>query len=193
MMENIRKQDIKLQNWLKFSIGAARKDKRKRKKIVLQSYLENYKNDWNVILSNREIEMEIEKLTHNDIEIRLFEIDLDSILNNLIVNSIDAFIRQKGDRTIAIRLNESPKEITIDYYDNGPGLSKDIDDPEKIFQPLFTTKRHQHTGEEIGTGLGMWLVKSIVKDYDGTVKLLFPQKGFGLRINFPKKFVMVEK
>lgn len=193
MMEYMRKQDIKLQNWLKFSIGAARKDKRKRKKILLQSYLENYKNDWNVILINREIKMQIEKLTHNDIEMKIFEIDLDSILNNLIVNSIDAFIKQKGDRIITIRLNESPKELAIEYYDNGPGLSNDIDDPEKIFQPLFTTKRHQHTGEEIGTGLGMWLVKSIVKDYDGTVKLLFPQKGFGLRVIFPKKLVMVEK
>jgi signal transduction histidine kinase len=38
------------------------------------------------------------------------------------------------------------------YFDNGEGLSQDITDPSKIFNALYTTKRNEHTGEEIGTG-----------------------------------------
>ena len=72
--------------------------------------------------------------------------------------------------------------------DNGPGLSSDIVDPQKIFDPLFTTRCNPYTGEEEGTGLGMWLVKSIVTENDGIVQLLYPETGFGLRILFPVKY-----
>ena len=57
-----------------------------------------------------------------------------------------------------------------------------------IFDPLFTTRRNSYTGEEEGTGLGMWLVKSIIKENDGIVKLLYPEFGFGVRILFPIKY-----
>jgi C4-dicarboxylate-specific signal transduction histidine kinase len=114
----------------------------------------------------------------------------DSIFNNLLVNSIDAFniLKESRDRQIEIKASSSSKEIVIDYYDNGPGLSSDITEPEKIFEPLFTTRRNPYTGEEEGTGLGMWLVKSIVIENDGIVKLLFPQIGFGVRLIFPIKY-----
>ena len=80
------------------------------------------------------------------------------------------------------------KDIIIDYHDNGPGLSSDITEPEEIFKPLYTTRRNKQTGEEEGTGLGMWLVKSIVDENDGNVTLLYPEVGFGLKITFPVKY-----
>ena len=125
-----------------------------------------------------------------DLELRIFEIDFDSIFNNLLVNSIDAFVSSKinRQRKIVIEVSSNSREIVIDYYDNGPGLSKDIDKPDRIFEPLYTTRRNPFTGEEEGTGLGMWLVKSIVEENDGSVKLLFPLEGFGLRIAFPIKY-----
>lgn len=188
-MENMKKQDLKMQNWLKFSLGAARKDKRKRKHIFFSNYFESLIDTWKSVLENRQVELKVD-LENSSLGIRVFEIDLDSIFNNLIVNSIDAFILHKEivNRTIMISCADSAKEIIIEYFDNGPGLSEDIDKPEKIFDALFTTKRNKHTGEEEGTGLGMWLLNSIVKDNDGSRKLLFPDKGFGIRITFPKKY-----
>ena len=186
-IEKIKKQDIKFQNWLNFSIGATRKDKRKRKQIFLKPYFENFKKDWLTILTDRAIEMDVSRV--EDLDMRVFEIDLDSIFNNLLVNSIDAFVisKENRERIITIKTNYA-KEITIDYYDNGPGLSKDIIDMEEIFKPLYTTKRNQHTGEEEGTGLGMWLVKSIIEENDGKAQLLYPEIGFGLRMRFPIKY-----
>lgn len=36
----------------------------------------------------------------------------------------------------------------------------------------------------------MWIIKSIVNDNDGTVRLLYPQNGgFGILITFPVKFI----
>lgn len=187
-LERIKKQDVKLQNWLNFSLGATRKDKRKRKQLFLKPYFTNLKSDWNTVLDDRGVFMDVSEI--EELDMRVFEIDIDSIFNNLLVNSIDAFIISKEDRErkITVKASSNTKEIILDYYDNGPGLSKDITEPEKIFEPLFTTKRNQHTGEEEGTGLGMWLVKSIVEENDGKAQLLYPEIGFGLKITFPIKY-----
>lgn len=187
-LERIKKQDIKLQNWLNFSLGATRKDKRKRKQVFMKPYYQGLKNDWNTVLNDRGISLDVSEI--EDLDMRVFEIDLDSIFNNILVNSIDAFIisKEEREREVKIKVASTNKEIVIDYYDNGPGLSKDITEPEKIFDPLFTTKRNQHTGEEEGTGLGMWIVKSIVEENDGKVQLLYPETGFGLKISFPIKY-----
>lgn len=187
-LERIKKQDVKLQNWLNFSLGATRKDKRKRKQLFLKPYFTNLKSDWNTVFEDRGVYMDVAEI--EELDMRVFEIDIDSIFNNLLVNSIDAFIISKEDRErkITIKVYSNTKEIILDYYDNGPGLSKDITEPEKIFEPLFTTRRNQHTGEEEGTGLGMWLVKSIVEENDGKAQLLYPEIGFGIKITFPIKY-----
>ena len=187
-LEKMRKQDLKLQNWLNFSLGAARKDKRTRKQLFFETYFKDFKIDWATTLNNRGVDLDISGVSA--IDMRVFEIDIDSIFNNLLVNSIDAFNISKVNRKRTIKINvfNTSKEIIAEYYDSGPGLSPDIDNPEKIFEPLFTTKRNKHTGEEEGTGLGMWLVKSIIQEYDGTVKLLFPDNGFGIRMIFPSKY-----
>lgn len=187
-LEKMRKQDLKIQNWLNFSLGAARKDKRKRRQLFLKKYFSEFKNDWLTVMENRGIDLDVSKIA--DLDLRVFEIDFDSIFNNLLVNSIDAFNLSiiNREREISISVTENSKEIVIDYYDNGPGISKDIEKPEIIFEPLFTTKRNAITGEEEGTGLGLWIVKSIVEENDGTTNLLFPNEGFGIRTTFPIKY-----
>jgi len=187
-LEKMRKQDLKLQNWLNFSLGATRKDKRKRKQLFFKKYFNDLKNDWTTILENRAITLDISDIEDGDI--RVFEIDFDSIFSNLLVNSIDSFIISTipRERNITISISSNDRETVVDYFDNGPGLSKDIEDPQKVFEPLFTTKRNAHTGEEEGTGLGMWLIKSIAEENDGTVNLLYPEIGFGIRMSFPIKF-----
>lgn len=189
ILERIKKQDVKLQNWLHFSLGVARKDKRKTKTLKFKSYFSLLKDDWETIFNNRGIIFNIEEV--GNLSMRVYEIDIDSIFNNLIINTINAFIESQNDndRIIKVKVYDNKNELFIDYIDNGPGLSEDILNHEKIFEPMFTTNLNKHTGEEEGTGLGMWIIKSIVEDNDGDVKLIYPQGGgFGLRVIFPKKY-----
>jgi signal transduction histidine kinase len=60
-------------------------------------------------------------------------------------------------------------------------LSSEIKRPNEIFKAFVTTKRDA-TGTEIGTGLGMWLLKSSVDYNKGSVKLYSPDKGFQVKV-----------
>ena len=42
--------------------------------------------------------------------------------------------------------------------------------PDKILEQFETNKRDQN-GEADGTGMGMWIVNNIVKDYGGEIDL----------------------
>lgn len=190
LLDKAKHTDEKMQNWLNFSTGIIKKDKRRRKDIRLCAYFESLASTWMPVFESRNIRLSLS--VDEELKIRAFEIDLDSIFYNLFSNSVEAFTRLKEDRerVIFIDFRITNKSITCEYRDSGPGLSPDITNPQDILQPLFTTKRNRSTGEEIGTGLGMWIVKLIAEDNDATINLLNPDCGFGMKINFPQKYII---
>jgi nitrogen-specific signal transduction histidine kinase len=54
--------------------------------------------------------------------------------------------------------------VKLSITDTGTGMEKDV--LERVFDPFFTTKKQ---GE--GTGLGLWVVHSIVKNHKGTIMM----------------------
>ena len=117
---------------------------------------------------------------------KAYPIDLDSIFNNLLLNSIDAFLRKDSSntRTIRISFTEEKSGLGIIYEDSGPGLMPDIKRPELIFEPFFTTKKKGEN--DIGIGLGMWILKSTIEQYNGYVEILNARPGFKVKLFFPK-------
>lgn len=188
LLKQAKENDIKMQHWLNFSTDIVKKDKRRRKIVSFAPYFNKLEDVWSGLFAERKIHFDHSNV--DDASMRAFEIDFDSIFYNLISNSIEAFIRLKENRkrVIEISVETTEKAIVCTYRDSGPGLSTDIANPYDIFEPLFTTKRSASTGEEIGTGLGMWLVKLISEDNDARVVLLTPSIGFGLQIIFPLKY-----
>ena len=91
----------------------------------------------------------------------LINLDLfEWVIENIIKNSIDA-IAQKGE--IMIEVIEKERFVIIDVIDNGKGIKKYFFN--EIFKPGFTSKKR-------GWGLGLSLVKRIIKDYHkGEVKI----------------------
>lgn len=190
MLSDMRKQDERLKSWLDFSISSVRKDKRTRRTINMVTYIEGLEKIWSSLLSRRNIKLTIDKWKFIEVNFKGHEIDLDGIFNNLITNSVDAYKRpDAGDlREIKLSFDFNPKEpngISVVYQDYGPGLLAEISDPNKIFQPFFTTKRDDKTGEKIGTGLGMWIVKSTIDEYNGDVEILQARPNFKVKITLP--------
>ncbi len=185
MVESIKEQDLKLKHWLDFSLSAIKKSRRERVNINLVEYLLSFKETWDSILKYRSIDF-IVSTKNKFCVIRAFHIDLDSIFTNLVANSIDAFKRPGAlkDRIINIGSIIEGDRIRIRYTDTGCGLSKDFKDPYEIFKPFVTTKRDRN-GNKTGTGLGMWIVKNIIDEYQGEINILKPKKGFGVEIILP--------
>jgi len=177
----------KLSNWLGFALSSVRLDKRRRKIINLLSYFNDLKNSWKFILEEKDIEINLPKFSRdNKFLIKGFTMDFDAIFNNLIANSIEAFKRKgfSGERKITVKLLEERNIMKIIYRDSGPGLLEEIDDPDWIFEPFNTTKR-DGLGREIGTGLGMWIIKSTIEEYKGIAKLGKIRPGFEVILEIP--------
>jgi signal transduction histidine kinase len=190
MIDDMRAQDERLKTWLDFALASVRKDKRSRKTINMVTYIEGLERTWSSLLSRQKATLKIEKGIFTDVYFRGHEIDLDGIFNNLIANSVDAFRRpDAGDkREIKLSFLFNPLEangINVIYEDSGPGLIDEIIDPNQIYQPFFTTKRDGKTGEKIGTGLGMWIVKSTIDEYNGEIEFVTVRPGFKLKLVLP--------
>lgn len=190
MLSDMRKQDERLKSWLDFSISSVRKDKRSRRIINMVAYIEGLEKIWQSLLSRRNIKLTIDKWKFTEVNFNGHEIDLDGIFNNLITNSVDAYKRaDAGDlREIKLSFAFNPLDtngISVVYEDRGPGLLTEISDPNKIFQPFYTTKRDEKTGEKIGTGLGMWIVKSTIDEYNGDIEIVQSRPYFKVKITLP--------
>ncbi len=189
-IEKLYRQDQKLKQWIEFAIGLTKKDRRKNKKINLINYFSNFNKDWNSnLFKERDISFsyDYDESNKDSFTTNISELDLDTIFDNLITNSIEAFQRNgvKGERKISIKLEIESKNIKVQYTDNGPGIVKDYNKINDIFKP-FETSKTDDLGNQIGTGLGMWLVKSAIDSNKGKVLLSRPSKGFEITFWFKK-------
>ena len=106
------------------------------------------------------------------------------IYSNLIINSIEAFSKSSTkNRKIRIELKTN-ENLVVNYLDNGDGLDNKFKNPYEIFT-LGSTSKYDQFGNVIGTGLGMYIIASTVREYNGDYKLTQIQNGFGLEIRIP--------
>lgn len=182
-----KNQDSSMKDWINFSLLGVKKDKRRRRKVYFEQYFKQLEKVWAKKFEDRNVDFDIGEISHESV-LKCFEIDLDCIFNNLVVNSVEAFSQKDAPptRKIKIEIANRDKDIIIFYSDSGPGLSKNIVNPQRIFQCFFTTKVNEHSGEDEGTGIGMWMVKSTINEYKGSTKLQLNKNGFGLEIQIPK-------
>jgi PAS domain S-box-containing protein len=107
---------------------------------------------------------------HLDVECPSIEIigdgnQLQGVIENLLTNSRDAFSDLKDDRKKIISITVSVRggmEVCICFQDNAGGMTDET--RQRLFEPFFTTKGAGH-----GTGLGMAIALSTVKEHRGTM------------------------
>src|SRR5260370_12655695 len=86
-------------------------------------------------------------------------VQLQQVLMNLIMNSIDAMKEVDGTRNLVIQSQPSENEqVMLSVSDTGVGLPPQQAD--QIFDAFFTPKVH-------GTGMGLRISRSIVQSHGG--------------------------
>jgi PAS domain S-box-containing protein len=86
-------------------------------------------------------------------------VQLQQVLMNLILNSIEAMRGIRGELAITSQLRDDG-QLLISIKDDGVGLP--TENVEQIFNPFFTTKPQ-------GTGLGLAITRSIVEAHGGRI------------------------
>ncbi len=92
--------------------------------------------------------------------IRRFKpIEFSILVDNLVSNS-----RKSGAARITFEINQPSKsQLMLRVFDNGPGLSRSIKDPEDIFEKGFSMTK--------GSGLGLYHVRQVLSGMNGSISL----------------------
>jgi signal transduction histidine kinase len=142
------------------TLGLIRSEKRKIGKVDLHKAIKTLIDLMEPFWRGRETLVELE-LSPDSPYIYASEAAFESILANLINNSVDAFRRAGTDhRLIKIQTSVNGSRCLITVSDTGPGIN-DLKINE-IWLPGITSSSD-------GTGLGLTIVRDTVRDLGGTV------------------------
>ena len=102
----------------------------------------------------------VERDYKGDIAIKTLRGEMLQILSNLIANALDAL--PAGGR---VRLRTAARNGGVEFSieDNGVGIPPE--NLNRIFEAFFTTKT------DVGTGLGLWVVKDLLDKQGGTISV----------------------
>jgi len=99
-------------------------------------------------------------------------VQLQQVMINLIVNAVEA-MAGADDRLRELTIVSSADDangVLLEVQDTGPGLGPDVE--ARLFQPFVTTRPD-------GTGLGLWISRSLIERYGG--ELTARNRGDGVR------------
>ena len=116
--------------------------------------------------------------TDLDDRLPLLSIDPDrmaEVLNNLVVNSIQALGATGGAVQVTTRCEEGAAVLAV--RDSGPGLPEEV--RRRLFEPYVSSRAG-------GTGLGLAIARRIVLDHGGAIEAAGPEVGGAeIRIRLP--------
>lgn len=119
-----------------------------------------------IIVNNIKVNLEL----NEKLEIAGVKMELAQVVINIVNNAIDAFI-ERGifEKDVYIKLFAKDSKVELFIEDNAGGIeNKNL---EKILDPYYTTKVD-------GTGIGLYMVKLIVKNnFNGELKVMNSEKG----------------
>ena len=119
----------------------------------------------------------VEKPIRNKTRVRIDPGELDSVILNLMTNSLYWMLRRKGGRRLRFRVAPGPTvgRVTVSVDDTGPGI--DARDRELVFRPGWTRKPG-------GIGMGLVVASEMVEDRGGKMRTSVPGELGGATFEF---------
>ena len=102
--------------------------------------------------------------------------ELQQVVHNIVDNALDAMREARRGSDLAVRTRLENGQAVAEFENNGPALKE----PEKVFLPLYTTKE-----ADKGTGLGLYVSRTIVEQHGGTIRAMNTPRGVLFRVELP--------
>ena len=126
----------------------------------------------------RKAGVEVSMAVDPEIELCMASGLLTQVISNLLMNSINhAFPGRRGGK-VRIEARLDGGQVWLDVADDGVGVSAAV--RARMFEPFFTTKRGQG-----GSGLGMYIVQTIMDRLGGSIELPELEQGLCVRLRLP--------
>ncbi len=158
ILKNIQRATEIIQNFKKVAVDQSIED---RRCFNIKEYFFEIIKSLNPKLKQHHHKIEVN--SENNIYINSYPGAFYQVFSNLIINSIVHGFENIDEGKIAIDVTCNENTMTIEYQDNGLGISPEI--LIKVFEPFVTTKRNKG-----GTGLGAHIIYNIItQQLQGTI------------------------
>jgi len=115
----------------------------------------------------RNSQIAVERRERAEVPVMCYDGEIRQVLNNLIMNAIDAMHSSEGRLLVRSRAARDWKTgrtgMMITIADTGSGIARE--NQRRIFEPFFTTKGLS------GTGLGLWVSRDIIQRHKGRLRV----------------------
>jgi two-component system NtrC family sensor kinase len=160
-LEKINKSAILCKSIVQKLLALSRKEERKREPVDINSVIKTSFDLIDIELKKDGVEV-VTQLADSMPSTTADFYELEQVFLNLISNAVHAMRNNRNGRKINVKSEFDEKYISVQFQDNGPGIPKD--DFQKIFEPLYTTKKKCE-----GTGLGLSICYEIIEEFGGDI------------------------
>lgn len=187
IIDHAKAVDTLLENWLNVIMSGVSDSVFEKQELKVSTSIKKHISVWEPLLKKKLIIIKPINIIgdENKIICNLAEIDLIIILNNFMLNS--SYFLEKTPNTehiISVTISEQVSNVTIDLENNGIPLDGIFaNNPDKIFEPGVSTKV---TEDGKGSGIGLWITRTLILENGGDIHPINKSDGFGLRITLPK-------
>ncbi len=169
-----------IENFKEIAVDQASERRRTfRLRTTVDEVITTHRNAWKN--TPHEIAVEIP----DSIELDSFPGPLAQVLSNLLENSlVHAFACHSAGRVV-IHASLAEQRVCLSYSDNGAGIPAEF--RNKVYDPFFTTRMGQG-----GSGLGLYIVQTLVSGVLGGTIALHSEAGRGTRFHIALPLVAPE-
>ncbi len=175
--DNVRALQQQIESLLQYNAATFQALQLKPRPLELRAVLHRLIEGQRLLLQGQQLQVTVEGgplWTQADPE------KLDMLLSNLLSNAI-RFSPPGGQIRFTLRLGEG--QVWLDCEDQGPGVA--FEDRERIFEPFYQGQR-QPAGARRGSGIGLSIVRELVRAHGGQVSLLEQTQGAHFRVILPQ-------
>ena len=135
-------------------------------KVLANQYLKEYSNDIKMDLDAKGIKFYFDSDLMEQTEMMIDTEQFKRAVNNIISNAVKYMDKSKEEKNVKLYAKEVGNMIQLEIADNGVGIEKK--DMPYVYDRFFRGDASRNTSSG-GSGIGLSIVKRIVKEHNGKV------------------------